>query len=221
MQSHYSIQCVKSLYSTVPNHSTAVFSHTTPYTVIQVTLQHIQHDNSLYSSGKLLYSIHIASTHPTAQGVHHLQHIQHTQCMQSLYSTGCSSPYSVHLASSHSTAQGVQHLTAYTVPLLYSSVLDHSTAYTVHVVTLQHWVCITLQHTHCIQSLYSTVRATPYSIHSASTLQQCARSFYSTHSACSHHTTNTILLVCYECLRTWPCVPSRMTEQWLGGSISY
>jgi hypothetical protein len=106
-----------------------VSSHATPYTVIQVTLQHIQHDNSLYSSVKLLYSISNASCHSTAQEVHR------------------------------------------------------------------------------------------HSIHSASTLQQCARSHYSIHSACSDHTTNTILPACDECLWAWYCASSRMTEQWLGGSI--
>jgi hypothetical protein len=139
-QSHYSIQCVKSLYSTVKwvtlqHCSKSLYSTvtipTTPCTVIQVTLQHIQYDNSLYRSVKLLYSIHNASSHSTAQGVH--------------------------------------HPTAYKVHLLYSSVPDH----------------------------------------------------YSIHSARSHHTTNTILLPCYEGIWTWSCVPSRMTKQWLEGSIRY
>jgi hypothetical protein len=43
----------------------------------------------------------------------------------------------INSACSYSTAHGVPHPTAYTLHLLYSSVLDHSTAYTVHVVTRQ------------------------------------------------------------------------------------
>ena len=100
-------------------------------------------------------------------------------------------------------AKSLQH-TVCQITLQHSE-MSHSTA--LFQITLQHSLA-TLHHSLSFKSLYSIQNASshstaPYSIHSASTLQQCARSLYSSVSQTAVRGPQVVLGFC-------PCGPFRL-----------